>query len=264
MLDIIETPFGFLRMYDFCINAGIFVSVIVQCILLYKKLRQWKYLSFSISYLIILYFGQYASAFVRCINDGALDGKMNLWRGVTEQVGTHFLGHVIAYSVLLLPLMWIVMSLFAEPDGKILKQGANILFLCLPVQHIFNRLGCLCQGCCYGMSYDGILALSLPCNEDIPYPTTFPAQLLEIAGMILLLMAAGVLYRKGKDIIGIIMLGFAIPFFVSEFFMCNPYAVKHFGLTCVQYLCILEAVLGSLYYLLLQKKVFPFADAKTE
>lgn len=254
MLGIIETPFGLLDMYVFCINAGVVVTILLQMVLLMRKRKGWKSLTFPLCYLVLLWIGQYAAAFVRCVNDGALDGKMNLRRGVLELAGTHFLGHVFVYSVLLFPLLWMVSSLFMEPDWNVLIKGANILFLCLPVQHIFNRLGCLCRGCCYGVSYQGLFAISLPYNQDIPYTEVFPSQLLEIACMIVLLFLVCYRYRKGKNVIGVVMIGSAVTFFLSEFFTCNPYAVKHFGLTYVQYFSLLELVLGGLYLVLAKDK----------
>lgn len=254
MLGIIETPFGFLDTYFFCINAGIFVTLIVQIAMLVRKVKWKKAIMFIACYYVLLWLGQFASAFVRCANDGALDGKMNLLRGVLEQAGTHFLGHVLMYSLFLIPLLWIVSSLFMEPEMEGLLKGANILFICLPIQHIFNRLGCFCRGCCYGIPYGGVMGISFPQNEDIIYDKVFPTQLFEIGCMLVLLCFAVMKYRKGENILGIIMIGFAVTFFVSEFLTCNPYAVRHLGLTYVQYFSIFELFLGILITKIYVKK----------
>lgn len=36
----------------------------------------------------------------------------------------------------------------------------DVLFLCVPIGQIFQRIGCMTYGCCYGSPYDGHLAVS--------------------------------------------------------------------------------------------------------
>ncbi|MDO4384883.1 MAG: prolipoprotein diacylglyceryl transferase [Clostridia bacterium] len=48
---------------------------------------------------------------------------------------------------------------------------------CIPLGHAFGRLGCFFGGCCYGMPYDGPLAVRFPA-AGVTEPV-FPVQLLE-------------------------------------------------------------------------------------
>ena len=63
----------------------------------------------------------------------------------------------------------------------------NILDLCtpfFPMAHAFGRVGCFCEGCCYGVEYHGFLSVTYPYNDSHPELSSvprFPVQLLEAA-----------------------------------------------------------------------------------
>lgn len=55
----------------------------------------------------------------------------------------------------------------------------NAIVPCIPLGHAFGRMGCFFAGCCYGMPYEGVGAVSFP-NAGVDH-LTFPVQLLEAA-----------------------------------------------------------------------------------
>lgn len=258
MFSIWKSPFGFLDLYEVSIKIGVVVSLIIQGILIVKVKKRIRYLLFLLCYVGILYAGSYVAAFVRCSNDGALDGKMNLWDAVLNMRGTHFLGYVITFALLFFPMAWFLRDLIVEAADYTLCSNVEILqigelmAIGLPIQHIFNRIGCLCRGCCYGIQYDGIFAITLPYNTELK-DTVFPCQILEILGMIIILVIVIMRYRKGQHVFGTILIGFSITFFIAEFFTANPYAVKHGGLTYVQIYSFVLLLMGILYRIVWDK-----------
>ena len=246
MLKYIVTPFGLLETYDYILFLGIIISIYIQGWLIMTIMKKKVFLFFLAGYAMILYVGQYAAAFIRCINDGALDGKMNLWKSVIDLSGSHFLGHVILYSLIYYPVIWVISTLFMEPDKKHIFQFFNISSIGIVVQHFFNRLGCLLRGCCYGIEYHGVFAIKFPYNKDIGHEV-FPSQILEMSCMIIILIILLIRLKKKKDTFGEMIVGFGLTFFLSEFFLENPYAVKHFKLTYIQFICIPEIIIGMIY-----------------
>lgn len=57
----------------------------------------------------------------------------------------------------------------------------NTFAFAIPYVHAFGRIGCFCAGCCYGIPYDGPLALhySHPISDVVCGPGIFPVQLVE-------------------------------------------------------------------------------------
>lgn len=69
----------------------------------------------------------------------------------------------------------------------------NTFAFAIPYVHAFGRIGCFCAGCCYGIPYDGPLALhySLPISDVVCGPGIFPVQLVE--ALLLFVFAFGIL-----------------------------------------------------------------------
>ena len=253
MIGIINSPIGLLDLYEVAIKAGVIIVLIVQGVLIKYETGKFRYLILGGSYILTLYLGQYFSAAVRCINDGALDGRMKLADAVLRRTGSHFMGHIISVSLVYLPILWLTNFLILEfiypyhTEKSVLLKIADITALTLPLQHIFNRLGCLFRGCCYGIPYEGILSMELPNNKDIDF-RVFPNHFFEILCMVVLFVFAAIMHREGKHVFGIVLIGFSVTFFISEFLTANPAAVKHLHLTYIQFFCLAEGFAGVLYY----------------
>lgn len=243
-----KSPFGLVDMYNVCVVIGILCSVIVQAIVLIKTKRNYKYLLFLISYFFVLYVGKYIASFVRYVNIESFKINKNLIYNIINTNGTHFLGYIIAYVIFFYPASWFlreVLNEFTKIDicnNKELFEIGEILSIGLPVQHIFNRLGCLCRGCCYGVKYNGLFAISLQYNRNIDYKV-FPCQLLEIIGMIMIIIAIMLMHKK-YNIFSIVIIGFALTFLIAEFFTENVGVTKILGLTYVQVMSIFICIFG--------------------
>lgn len=81
-------------------------------------------------------------------------------------------------------------------DVKAYMQRLLFLF---PLVHAFGRVGCFCAGCCYGMEYGGIFAVTFPEGAIAPAGISlFPVQLFESA--LLLVIAAVVFFIQRKSV----------------------------------------------------------------
>lgn len=60
-------------------------------------------------------------------------------------------------------------------------HAIDILTVCIPLFHIFARIGCFTSGCCYGMLYSGIFSVKYTTyvENSIDINTRLPVQLLE-------------------------------------------------------------------------------------
>lgn len=83
---------------------------------------------------------------------------------------------------------------------KINKIDPNLQFSIMvpyfPLIHAFGRVGCFLAGCCYGVEYDGIFAVTFPPESECP-GSRFPTQLCEVAVNIVI-FAVLILLRKYK------------------------------------------------------------------
>ncbi len=269
MTDYWISPFGPLSMYSTFINVGVVLSILILLILYFKTFKTFRSLLFVFAYGAVLIVGKYISAAVRVINDGALEKRENLWFDMKNLVGSHFLGHIITFMILFFPAAFLIRGICREVFGFSLAspedtfKAGSLAALMLPVQHIFNRLGCLSRGCCYGVEYNGPLALTFPQNPEVEHPV-FPCQVLEIVCMVILLVILIVLLIKGKDLIGFTVAGFSGTFFISEFFTENPYSVKHMGLTNIQIISVVLIILSVLYIINSEKMKTWFSNKMDE
>ncbi len=101
---------------------------------------------------------------------------------------------------------------------------ARLFVTVIPIGHAFGRIGCLFGGCCYGLPYDGPLAIHYAkrLSADTPLNTPlFPIQAVE--ALLLLLIFALLLARYLRSaptaqLIGTYFLTYGIGRFGLEFF----------------------------------------------
>lgn len=107
--------------------------------------------------------------------------------------------------------------------SKILKIQIEIVEVCvvpyIPLGHAVGRMGCLLAGCCYGLPYNGIFAVST--TFDANGITHFPIQAVE-ALLNLLLMKILLLYtkkaRKKYNVLSLYFIMYSFLRFCLEFF----------------------------------------------
>lgn len=117
--------------------------------------------------------------------------------------------------------LWLVHRLHHIDPRPYLRLGMPLL----PLAHAFGRVGCFLAGCCYGLPYDGPLAVTYPPNSlgtpaGVPL---FPVQLAEAAAELVIFAALLWLYLRGRD--GLTLL----------FTYLLAYGVVRFGLEYLRY-----------------------------
>lgn len=224
-----------IKMYNFFINMGSILGSIMLIFLYFNKSRSWKLtIKIFIVSLAVVELGYFGGNFLRGLSYGEIRGVSDIIVLFTGKNGNHFLGRVIF-------TMWIFPPLFCIVLKDIREEWINyldILCIFLSFQHIFNRLGCLFNGCCCGKYYNGIFALKYNVNgkngPGYSYPV-YPTQMFEIICMIILFTILFILHLKNKRLVYIFQVGFAITIFISEFMMNSQGVMIVCGLTVIQY-----------------------------
>lgn len=98
-----------------------------------------------------------------------------------------------------------------------------VIFL-VPWIHGFGRVGCFLAGCCYGIPYDGPIAVQFPENSLAPSHTTlFPIQLVEAIALLALAIALLILTLRGfKNVLATYLISYAIIRFFLEYYRHDP------------------------------------------
>lgn len=101
------------------------------------------------------------------------------------------------------------------------------LSVVIPLFHLFGRIGCALEGCCYGIEYHGIFALKYTesyinpgISDDIADFPRFPVQLLEAFAELLIFILLFILYKKAGELYSqtcIYLLIYSIVRFADEF-----------------------------------------------
>lgn len=139
------------------------------------------------------------------------------------------------------------------------KPFMNVAAPAIPLMHGIGRIGCLCAGCCYGMEYDGIFAITYPENEftkDMSGVSRFPTPLVEVAVNMILFVFLYFYVRKEKrkegKALGIYLIVYSIMRFILEFVRGDLVRGGFLGLSTSQWISIALLPLGI--YLLFNKK----------
>lgn len=95
----------------------------------------------------------------------------------------------------------------------------HLIFL-IPWIHGFGRIGCFLAGCCYGIPYDGPLAVQFPAGSLAPTHTTlFPIQIVEASALLLLAGFLLVLTLRGvSQTLPIYLIIYAVIRFFLEYY----------------------------------------------
>jgi len=127
---------------------------------------------------------------------------------------------------------------------------ADIYAVVLPLGHAIGRMGCLFAGCCYGMPYNGPLAITYyDTAGNVPFGVPlFPIQALE-AFLLLLLFALNLLiYLRGKKsgtTSAVYLICYSILRFVLEIFRGDGIRGISAGLSTSQWISIILFCFGT-------------------
>lgn len=250
MCEVLNTPFGDFMSYDIFNNLGTVLGLGTFCILLWRKKASWRYfLAGAVTLAAIMVIGGFFSSLVRQLTHMDFQNYQELAKDVIERNGNHFLGRVLA-AALFYPVIYrfaaYMLNVGYRKDQEQVCLDALAFFI--PIQHFFNRLACLMNGCCYGIPYNGPFALQFDSAAAgvVNYPV-FPSQAFEMGTMVILFVVVVFLYRKKKRLFGPVLIGFGISIFVSEFFMDQRGNLRLLGLNAIQYGAILLCLIGAWY-----------------
>ncbi|MBQ8435911.1 MAG: prolipoprotein diacylglyceryl transferase [Oscillospiraceae bacterium] len=123
---------------------------------------------------------------------------------------------------------------------KVMFYLKQCIFI-LPLIHGFGRIGCFMAGCCYGIPYDGIFAVTFPENSfAVSGISLFPIQLVE--AIMLLLIFAIILFLqlkiKYEYTIESYLISYSIIRFILENYRYDIHRGIFFGLSTSQWISI--------------------------
>ena len=141
----------------------------------------------------------------------------------------------------------------------------------VPLGHAFGRVGCFFHGCCFGGICQNVLGVRYPAQtppwkhqvalrqisqyapETLP---TWPTQLIEAAGCLVLFGGLWVLYRRlpagvrEKAVGGVYLTAYALLRFGVECLRDDPRGATYFGLSFSQTISVALLALGVLFLIL--------------
>lgn len=240
---------------DLCINIGSGLSVLVLLVLYgraYAKKQEKRgnaltqvVLPVLLELLIVITVGTVLAMVIRGLTYPLADGLTEEISRIREAGGSHFIGIVLA-STCLLPYI------FARVYRENAMEKLDIIAFFFSIQHIFNRIGCFMEGCCYGIPMSGPLSVRFP-DSTLGY-SVFPSQLFEAFLMAVILIGQWIMYRKGKHVFYPSMAAFGIAILVSECLMDQRGCVMYLGLTFIQIAALLLIVVAVTCFYLQKKK----------
>lgn len=150
--------------------------------------------------------------------------------------------------------VYIYAKLFKIP----FKQLLILIVPAVPLMHTFGRIGCLGAGCCYGIEYDGIGAITFMHSPVAPNGIElFPVQIVE---SICNLIIFGVLFFTYKKYVGtnksivLYMILYSITRFILEYFRGDALRGKVLWFYTSQWISIAIIILSITYLFITNRK----------
>lgn len=164
---------------------------------------------------------------------------------MTDRQGTHFIGRVL-FAAWMLPLVYWLAGRFRKETYQTDTGAAyDAVAFYFVIQHMFSRIGCYLNGCCYGKYYAGVGSVIFP-TMPVDYPV-FPAQLMEVAITAGIFIFLVVRWKKEKLLFGWALVLFGTMIFLSEFFMDQKGVLRIAGINMIQVTALLTILTGVFY-----------------
>ena len=233
MLPTIKTALFTIDTQQLCNVLGSIFAIVYIWLELYvtfvKKKKVVYFLKYHVivtaSLVIVLLLGTILNAIIRGFQaDIVSTGFVDKLREAVSYKGSHFIGCVIAMAVLL-PIVFFI---FYKKKNAFKLLSITAYFV--PIQHLFNRLGCFFHGCCVGIPMDGIFTVKFKGMNHY----VFPSQLFEAGLMLILFVIQIILTKKKRNIFIFTNTYFSVAIFVSEFFIDDSFLSRYGNLTPIQ------------------------------
>ena len=225
-----EALFENANAYNICSGIGFAAALIVCLALAYKR----KALDFSFAALCViaavglfagahlLYFAVGFADFISYVKTGAVFNMTSFIDAVLN-----YSNGLVFYGGLLGALLALFIALKRTKATMNMRANLNNFVVVFPLFHAFGRIGCTLNGCCYGIEYHGLFALTYTqeavrgsVNADIADFSRFPVQPLEALLEFILFGVLLFIYLKYKDrysLTCIYLFSYSIIRFFDEF-----------------------------------------------
>ena len=127
------------------------------------------------------------------------------------------------------------------------KESIRIVIPTVPLFHAFGRIGCFMAGCCHGIEYYGIFAVTFEKAMAAPNGVSLlPIQLFEAAGNLLLAAVLMILFLRNAKLSlgGIYLVCYAPMRFTLEFFRGDSARGSLLAFSTSQWLSIIAFAAG--------------------
>ena len=136
---------------------------------------------------------------------------------------------------------------FRTPVSAMLDLG----FTGVPLFHFFGRIGCFLAGCCYGIEYHGVFAVTFPEGNLGSAPTVqlLPIQLIEALLNLILWAVLFTVYRRSSRrwlTSGLYLTCYGVIRFILEFFRGDLIRGSIYSLSASQFISIFTVAAGVL------------------
>lgn len=133
---------------------------------------------------------------------------------------------------------------------------ADVMAPSIALGHAFGRVGCLMNGCCYGLECPWPWAIHFPADHDTAGRAVHPTQVYEMALNLILYGGLAWIYRRTRlpgAVFCAYLVGYGVIRFGVEFFR-GDYAVHYWGgrLTSAQLLSLALMASGGILWFLLR------------
>lgn len=136
---------------------------------------------------------------------------------------------------------------FRTPVSTMLDLG----FTGVPLFHFFGRIGCFLAGCCYGVEYHGVFAVTFPEGNlgNAPAVQLLPIQLIEALLNLILWAVLLIVYRHSSRrwlTSGLYLTCYGVMRFILEFFRGDLIRGSIYSLSASQFISIFIVAAGVL------------------
>lgn len=136
--------------------------------------------------------------------------------------------------------------------------NAEGIIPCIPLFHCFGRIGCFLGGCCYGIEYDGPLAITYTHAIGGPNGVSLlPIQLIEAGANLvtfIILICLVKRFKRPLQDFGLYLVIYSIERFIFEFFRGDIVRGTFLAVSTSQWISLILLPVG-LYFLLARENV---------
>lgn len=251
--------------YTFVVAVGAVVSYFVYAYLARKRGKDWAELTF---FFVIMCIGLFAGAHLLYFF-AQLPDWIEYYSGQIQSLGDFLVAFSQGASGLVLYGGTLGATLaayiYCKKQFLSVRSELNNLVVIFPLFHMFGRIGCTLNGCCYGIEYHGIFAIQYTADyivegksDDVADFSRFPIQPLEALIGLIMFIIFFILYTKTKDkypLLCIYFLAYSIIRFFDEFLRGDAARGIWGPLSTSQWLSIVIFIVAVAYMLIIHRKV---------